>query len=63
VPDDIMSLLVYNELSHIKSKHNGFILEGFPKTADQLHIYKNWKMTPHLVLVIKADVDTLLEMY
>jgi len=34
VPDDIMSLLVYNELSHIKSKHNGFILEGFPKTTD-----------------------------
>ncbi|MCZ7604272.1 MAG: adenylate kinase [Melioribacteraceae bacterium] len=40
VPDDLMGKLI-EEVLHDDSSHNGFILDGFPRTLNQVEILEN----------------------
>jgi adenylate kinase len=62
VPDDVMNEIVKETLEKIKDE-NGFILDGFPRTADQAmaleEIFNDLNINNTKVIYLAADEDEL----
>ena len=63
VPDQYIAPLIEQRLKQTDCKVNGWILDGFPQTEEQINLLKSMKIKPSLVCVFeqpeKACIDRL----
>ncbi|CAG9312031.1 unnamed protein product [Blepharisma stoltei] len=59
VPDFIITELVRNRLQETDCKMNGWILDGFPKTVEQVRSLKEFKIQPSHVFFLESS-DALI---
>ena len=61
VPDDLAIEVLKKRISAPDCKVNGWILDGFPKTEDQIKFLKNANLSPSLVLILQVDDNVSFE--
>jgi len=55
VNDDIMISLINDRIQQLDCRSNGFILDGFPKTTNQLYSLDNMRVSPTMVVIVEGD--------
>lgn len=58
-----MAAIIRTEIQKPQPKHKGWILEGYPKNSQQLNVFTEFKINPHLVIILDDDEDTIIEQY
>eukprot|EP00825_Cyclidium_porcatum_P006284 TRINITY_DN13106_c0_g1_i3.p1 TRINITY_DN13106_c0_g1~~TRINITY_DN13106_c0_g1_i3.p1 ORF type:complete len:136 (-),score=30.41 TRINITY_DN13106_c0_g1_i3:46-453(-) len=58
-----MAAIIRTEIMKPLAKHKGWILEGYPKDQQQLSVFTEFKINPHLVIILDDDEDTIKEQY
>ena len=53
VPDEIICSLVESRIKQSDCKLNGWILDGFPKTIQQITVLKAMKIKPSRVVILE----------
>jgi len=53
VPDSILTPLIDQRLKQTDCRMNGWILDGFPQTVEQINHMKELKINPSLVCVFE----------
>ena len=59
MPDDVISGLIYSRLEKSDCKMFGYVLDGFPKSYNQLQILHNLKIVPNLIIVLECPEEEL----
>jgi len=55
VPDEIICSLIESRIRHTDCKLNGWVLDGFPKTIQQITVLKAMKIKPTRVIILECD--------
>ncbi|EGR31030.1 hypothetical protein IMG5_119030 [Ichthyophthirius multifiliis] len=63
VPDDIILGLVRTEILNTSSKQKGYILEGFPKSKNQVNCFSSYEINPHFIIILDYDDNELLNQF
>ncbi len=61
VPDDLTNQIVKNFLLSPKVKHQGFILDGYPRTINQAQFLKENGFKIDCVLLLQAPMEIILK--
>jgi len=61
VPDELLLSIVLDKLKSSESINNGFILDGFPRTAVQAEALKNAGIEPQIVIALDVPDALLVE--
>lgn len=57
VPDEIICSLIENRVKQDDCKKNGWVLDGFPKTIQQITVLKAIKIKPTRVIILECAKD------
>ena len=61
VPDDIVMSLVDKRLEQSDCRINGWVLDGFPKTPEQLQLFQNSNYKPSHVIILNLGDSVVYE--
>lgn len=61
VPDELIISIVMDRLEQEDVKEGGWLLDGFPRTAEQAVIMKEKGIIPDTVIVLEIDDDTVVK--
>ncbi|CAE6226793.1 unnamed protein product [Arabidopsis arenosa] len=61
VPDEIVVMMVKDRLSQSDSEQNGWLLDGYPRSASQATALKGFGFQPDLFIVLEVPEDILIE--
>ena len=57
ISDEIVFGIIRARLNRIDCKSHGFVLEGFPKTYDQVKLMQEMKLDPNFVIYLDCTSD------
>jgi len=57
VPDDLIMSIIERRLSETDCKVNGWVMDGFPKTLQQVTLLKTMKIKPSRVVLLECSED------
>ena len=61
VPNNIITPLIENRLKQTDCRVNGWILDGYPQTIEQVNHFKELKIKPSLVCVFEQSEEACIE--
>lgn len=61
VPDDVIFSLVTNRLQQPDCQIHGYVLQGFPKTANQIELLDTLKIQPSVIVVLDRSDESSRE--
>lgn len=61
VPDEIVVMMVKERLLQSDSQENGWLLDGYPRSASQATALKEFGFAPDLFILLEVPEDTLVE--
>ena len=54
VPDDIIGALVANRIKQPDCQIHGYLLDGFPKTIEQIQLLEEMKIQPTVIVILEC---------
>ncbi|CAG9461248.1 unnamed protein product [Pedinophyceae sp. YPF-701] len=61
VPDEIVTAMVKNRMSQDDAKNNGWLLDGYPRSASQAQSLADAGIHPEVVIVLEVPDEVLIE--
>lgn len=61
VPDEIMIPIVNSRVQQTDCQMQGFVLDGFPKTQNQIKALEDLKIKPNLILALETTNELMFE--
>ena len=61
VPTNIITPLIENRLKQTDCRVNGWVLDGYPQTIEQVNHFKEIKIKPSLVCVFEQSEEVCIE--
>jgi adenylate kinase len=61
VSDDIINNLVSGRLKQDDCQKHGYVLDGFPKTIEQIQLLENLKIQPTVIVILECPDEVTIE--
>jgi adenylate kinase len=61
IPDHMVMKLISERINKLDCKINGWILDGFPHTVNQLNLLKEYNFNPSLVILLEVSDHLVYE--
>lgn len=58
VPDDLIMSIIENWIKKTDCRVNGWVMDGFPKTLQQVHLLKSINIKPSRVILLECSEET-----